>query len=88
MLAKEEAAGLHEMTRKKLFCATMSIFGSREVSAQEVSWFLLRFPFVFCSRTVVEVNVLPPGSRQRLLKTIPEMEQCEKDSIFVADLRC
>ena len=33
MLAKEEEAGLHEMTRKKLFCATMSIFGSREVSA-------------------------------------------------------
>ena len=46
MRAKEEAAELHEMTRKKLFYATMSIFGSREVSAQEVSWFILGFPFV------------------------------------------
>jgi hypothetical protein len=73
MLAKEDAAGVHEITRKKLYLASVVIFSSREISMQEIGWYLLGYPFVFATRTVVDINLLPPSMRNRRLKTAAEL---------------
>ena len=73
MLAKEDAAGVHEITRKKLYLASVAIFSSREISMQEIGWYLLGYPFVFATRTVVDINLLPPSMRSRRLKTAAEL---------------
>lgn len=46
MLAKESELGIHTLTRKKLFICAQAVFSSREVSMQELSWYLLGFKFV------------------------------------------
>jgi hypothetical protein len=73
MLAKEDAAGLHEVTRKKLYLASVAIFSSREISMQEIGWYLLGYPFVIATRTVIDINLLPPSMKNRRLKTSAEL---------------
>jgi hypothetical protein len=83
MLARENGAGIHEQTRKKLYLAAMAVFSSREVSMQEVAWYLLDYPFVIASRVVLNINVLPPSMRQHQLRPIEEIAKLPDDSTSI-----
>lgn len=74
-----------EFTRKKLFLAANAVYYSREVSFQEIAWYLLGYPFVFRSKSIVEINLLPPSKRSQRIKnkeSLARMESTSRD-IFI-----
>ena len=82
-LAKEK--NTPEFTRKKLFLAANAVYFSREISFQEIAWYLLGFPFVIRSKTIVEINLLPPSKRRKIIKDSASLATMNPDSreIFV-----
>ena len=89
MLAREQKAGvsIHDMTKRKLFCAGMSLLQAHQTGLQQVCWYLLGLPLVICNVPVVEVNVLPPSMRLRPLKPVSQLSKLPPTStdIFRGD---
>ena len=86
VLATKESIQCHNETKKTLYLAALAVYGSREVSSQEATWYLLGFPFVFFSRPVVDVNLLPMHMKHRKLKPASQLKELPLDSKDIFDM--
>ena len=68
MITADTRAGISGITKKKIFCTTMAIYGARQVSAQESAYYLLGYDFVVKSRLNVELNVTPPEQQYQRIR--------------------
>jgi len=67
----------------KLYLAAVSMFSSREISIQEIGWYLIGYPIVFGTKKLDDLNIMQPSMRTRRLKSAAEFSLLPDNSIFV-----
>ena len=80
MIAKENDLGVNDLTRKKLFLCAQAIYSSREVSMQEICWYLLNYKFVWKTRDIIDVNLSSKKDAPRILKNSKELAKLQPGS--------
>jgi hypothetical protein len=80
MIAKERDLGVNDLTRKKLFLCAQAIYSSREVSMQEICWYLLNYKFVWKTRDIIDVNLSSKKDAPRILKNSKELAKLQPGS--------
>ena len=76
-----------DLLKREMRAVALSALGHREVSAQEVAWYLQQFPYVISSRVIVRLCLFEPWNRFKKLLTPEELALLPDDStdVFARD---